>query len=690
MLREAAEKAAEQERKRLTRLRHLAGKGKGRGKGKGKDKHGSAGGGGSPGGGSSDDDASLGDWSHYSEGSAFGAEHEEDEHSWGGHHIDLAKAQAEGDGFLSLVESGQEGFAASADTVSLATDSASKLDGGSLVLDDGGKASLDTWLSHPHPTPGSSVSTATQNAAFELYANFRKKGPRQAGIATDDDTYVNVSTMQLGMVRTPAVPPTKEEEDARKQKIREKKNMKGYFDKEDEDEGKFDPDGELPPYMPSLDVQLPAAIPVWMPTTAEERLHVTSQRRLTYCSYKAHMEGPCDDACWVIPGRLAMGPIPWGKASKRTQTSSITAILLGGCDVFVSLMQEEEEIAMERRLGIKPIGSLLKSASSKARMAVDEVVRNSKRVCAEMEKKRALIPIVDKNHANFEANKKEITRAKARSKLANEAAVRAKNEFERLPKRFDWIRIPMATDTCPTIHELLPICWHLERLLSEKRSIYLYSAEGHGRVGMLAGCLLGRLYAFNPQETLIRIQNCHDCAKREEGRKVPVSCPQLKKHRDLVVQVVTHSNKASQGIVKRSHTDPETHQDVLHIPKKGTGSGLSYTSQDKVLVQPLSVAHSNVHSTEMDVSAMTRKKESVRYDVQVARDVVPSWESEHGRGEDKVPINELYEVESKPERIKQMVDIIRETELGRTDPQGLGPDHKTVNMPSLRVRREGL
>ena len=54
-----------------------------------------------------------------------------------------------------------------------------------------------------------------------------------------------------------------------------------------------------------------------------------------------------------------------GKAS-TTQTSSITAILLGGCDVFVSLMQEEEEIAMERRLGDEPIGSLLKSASKGA------------------------------------------------------------------------------------------------------------------------------------------------------------------------------------------------------------------------------------------------------------------------------------------------------------------------------------
>ena len=124
--------------------------------------------------------------------------------------------------------------------------------------------------------------------------------------------------------------------------------------------------------------------------------------------------------------------------------------------------------------------------------------------------------------------------------------MRAKNEFERLPKRFDWIRIPMATDTCPTIHELLPICWHLERLLSEKRSIYLYSAEGHGRVGM-RGCLLGRLCIQSPGDPYSHSELPRLCQARG-GRKVPVSCPQLKKHRDLVVQVVTHSNKASQGM----------------------------------------------------------------------------------------------------------------------------------------------
>ena len=330
-------------------------------------------------------------------------------------------------------------------------------------LDEGTKKAVESWLSHPNATPGSSVSTATQKAAFEIYEKFRKVGPRNAGIGTDDDTYVNVSTMALGLVRTPAIRPTAEQEAARKAKIQAKKKMQGYYEEDiDENEGAFDPDSELPPYMPSLDVKLPPAIPVWMPMTAEERLHVSNNRRLTYCSYKAHMQGPADDVCWVIPGRIAMGAIPWGKANPRTQTSSITAILLGGCDVFISLMEEDEEIACEQRLNIKPISSMLKSAAAKAKMAVDDVVRDSKRVCDEMEKKLRLIPVLSTKNPGYEANKKELTRIKARSKLANEAAIRAKREFERLPKVFEWIRIPLKVDQCPSVHDLLPVCWQLE------------------------------------------------------------------------------------------------------------------------------------------------------------------------------------------------------------------------------------
>ena len=114
-------------------------------------------------------------------------------------------------------------------------------------LDEGTKKAVESWLSHPNATPGSSVSTATQKAAFEIYEKFRKVGPRNAGIGTDDDTHVNVSTMTLGLVRTPAIRPTTEQEAARKAKILEKKKMKGYYDEEiDENEGAFDPDRELP------------------------------------------------------------------------------------------------------------------------------------------------------------------------------------------------------------------------------------------------------------------------------------------------------------------------------------------------------------------------------------------------------------------------------------------------------------
>ena len=137
-------------------------------------------------------------------------------------------------------------------------------------------------------------------------------------------------------------------------------------------------------------------------------------------------------------------------------------------------MEEDEEIACEQRLNIKPISSLLKSAAAKAKMAVDDVVRDSKRVCDEMEKKLRMIPVLSTKNPGYEANKKELTRIKARSKLANEAAIRAKREFERLPKVFEWIRIPLKVDQCPLGPRLCyPVCWQLERMLSEGRSLYI-------------------------------------------------------------------------------------------------------------------------------------------------------------------------------------------------------------------------
>lgn len=565
------------------------------------------------------------------------------------------------------------------------------LEGGDSIISEGDALGLvprsetnrpKTWLSHPNPNPAAAVSTHTTQQAKELYKEFRKRGTR--AVPGDDNVYVNVSTLQVGMVRTPAVrPPTPDQDDEEVKKAQISKSLRGYYDDKDEDE-EYDFDGELPPYMPSLDVHLPAAIPVWMPNNAEERLHVKTNRRLTYCSYKAHMQGPADDCCWVIPGRIAMGPIPWGRANKRTQTSTITALLLGRCDTFVSLMEDQEEKECEERLGIKPIAQTLKTSAAKARYAVDEVVQNSRRVVEEMRVKLAMIPTLDKKNDRYAENQKELTRCKARTKLANEAAVRAQKEFDLLPTSFEYIRVPLETAKVPTIHDILPVLWQLERKLSEGHNLYLYSREGHGRVGMLAGCLLGRLYGFTPEETLIRIQNCHDCAKREEGKTVPVSCPQMPQQRQLIKEVLAHSARPMKGVVWRSHKDPETQVAELYVPKKGTGSGLSYTEMTREVVHPLSISHSIVTKEDKDGDAMVREKVSVRHEFVAERDIKSSYKTEHGRGDDAVASEDMYGLDE--DNVKQMKDVFRELKMQRQPQQGAGNDKNEINQPILRKR----
>ena len=85
-----------------------------------------------------------------------------------------------------------------------------------------------------------------------------------------------------------------------------------------------------------------------------------------------------------------------------------------------------------------------------------------------------------------------------------------------------------------------------------------------------------RLYAFNATETLIRIQNSHDCAKREENKPVCTNCPQLNSHKHLITQVVTHTNRPLQGVVYRHHDDPESKHDIVNLPRKGTGLGVDF------------------------------------------------------------------------------------------------------------------
>ena len=69
----------------------------------------------------------------------------------------------------------------------------------------------------------------------------------------------------------------------------------------------------------------------------------------------------------------------------------------------------------------------------------------------------------------------------------------------------------------------------------------------HGRVGLLAGCLLGRLYGLTPAIALYRLQACHDSAVSEKNRLVPVSCPCDIVQRKLLADVLVLTNRPYEG-----------------------------------------------------------------------------------------------------------------------------------------------
>lgn len=105
----------------------------------------------------------------------------------------------------------------------------------------------------------------------------------------------------------------------------------------------------------------------------------------------------------------------------------------------------------------------------------------------------------------------------------------------------------------------------------------------------------------------------------EEKRPVPLSCPQLPAQRNLVTQVVAHTNKPFQGITWRSHSDPENMTDETHRPKPGVGKGL-----------PITHTTSSIMPEVIDPAA-SRQKQSIQFKVLLERDVKRPPPSPPGR-----------------------------------------------------------
>ena len=247
-----------------------------------------------------------------------------------------------------------------------------------------------------------------------------------------------------------------------------------------------------------------------------------------------------------------MGNIPYGKAEKKSQISAITEIMLNGINLFVSLLSEQEERSDQKIRKQKSIMKLIPLYHQKALYAIGSSVADTKMIIADFQLQLDALNLLEIYPENEKKIHIEKMRLIARIKVAGDKMRKGEMQKKKLPMKVKWVRKAVCGDAeSYTPNDILPILWYLEDQLSKGTNIFLYCDNMHGRVGMIAGCLLGRLYGLTLTNTLYRIQACHDCAKSESylttTKNPPVNCPNKSIYRGLIADVLELSNRPFEG-----------------------------------------------------------------------------------------------------------------------------------------------
>lgn len=363
---------------------------------------------------------------------------------------------------------------------------------------------------------------------------------------------------------------------------------------------------ESPPGSQLLSVLPP--LPVVPVSQGEDgNLAFTSENKTKYNSLRQRLEGPTENSCWIIPGLLAMGTVPVGRAWRRrhvktsvhTRIDAASQLVLSGISTFVSLLPQAEEAIAEKRcstslelprerggFGIDAgavekgcvVENCYKDTVSGSRFELKNVISSLKSKIENWNADIQLNVVDDPLDMRYGDSLKEDLRLRARRAIDIECSDVAKKELAQLPdtKRVtsEFVRMPIQQDSAPDLNDFLPLLWKLEKRLMAGERLYIYSLEGHGRCGLVCGCLLGRLYGLTPRETLFRMQVYHDFIPSQVHRVVPINCPQLINQQELLVSVLNNTNRVFDGVTLRSQLDPETYQSELIHLERGSQVGV--------------------------------------------------------------------------------------------------------------------
>jgi hypothetical protein len=311
---------------------------------------------------------------------------------------------------------------------------------------------------------------------------------------------------------------------------------------------------QVPPCLPEL-LPLPDLVLNNKKAALSKVIAHSLSDKQKYNSFKAKITGPTDDSCWIIPGRLAMGRIPLGKARAKgpvdsiihTFTDSLSQLLLVGLNSFISLVESEEEIDAlqhtpdiddfdDARSGVISLSSTITSppsTSSCGTRPYSNTIRDRLRKVhkeLKIELKNYLVGLQDQledkntrleDYANIEEplsfmtaekikrieqQKKEKLRLVAKRTLILSEIEQTKKAMTTCPTHTNWSSFPLKHNSVPPLDHTIPILWNLEQRLWEGECLYIYSRDGNGRAGMICACLLGRLYGLSHSDTLLRMQ----------------------------------------------------------------------------------------------------------------------------------------------------------------------------------------
>jgi hypothetical protein len=336
-------------------------------------------------------------------------------------------------------------------------------------------------------------------------------------------------------------------------------------------------------------------------------LAFTAENKPKYNSLKQRLEGPTEYSVWIIPGLLCMGTVPVGRAWRRrqvktsvhTRTDAAGQLVLGGISTFVSLLSAENEAVAEKRcpsslelaperggLGIalaetepgRAVESSYKDIVKSSIFELKNVISGYKSQIENWNVEIQINIVDDPLDMRYETSLKEDLRLRARRAIAIECSDAAKKELAALWDakyvKSEFVRLPIEQDSAPDLTDFLPLLWKLEQRLMAGERLYVYSLEGHGRCGLVCGCLLGRLYGLHPRETLFRMQVYHDFIASQTRRLVPINCPQLINQQELLSSVLKNTNRVFDGVMLRSQLDPETFVSELHHLERGSQVGV--------------------------------------------------------------------------------------------------------------------